>query len=334
MASPERSGRRTRVGAAVDVGSNSVHLVVGLVGASGVRALVDESELLGLGDVVDREGHIPTDSCDAIVRTLERYAATSAAYGAESVTFVATEPLRRATNSADVLARVLAATGRPLHVLSHEAEARLTLLGVTGGVPGGNALMVVDIGGGSTEIISIDVGSAEPMVGVLPTGSSRLTKALVVHDPPTWFEINALRAEAKRLVDGLQARPPADGPVRCVMVGGTASNLVKLVSGPVVGGSARTVGGLVRKIDLADLPASFDLLAREPADALVIRFAVNRRRAGQLAAGAALVEALMVRYSVSRAEISAASLREGTILAVAEAGDEWPAWFDRSAARG
>jgi exopolyphosphatase/pppGpp-phosphohydrolase len=87
------------------------------------------------------------------------------------------------------------------------------------------------------------------------------------------------------------------------------------------------VGALVRTIDLADLPGCFDLLARTPADALVVRFAVNRRRAGQLTAGAALVEALMVRYGVSRAEISGASLREGTIVAVAEAGDQWPVWL-------
>ena len=303
----------------MDVGSNSIHLLVGLAGPGSVQPLIDESELLGLGDVVDRAGHIPDDSCEAIVRTLERYAATSAGYGAEAITFVATEPLRRATNRAEVLARVLGATGKPLHVLSHDAEARLTLLGVTGGRPGGGPLMVVDIGGGSTEIISVLGGAADPVVGVLPTGSSRLTKALVEHDPPTWFEINGLRAESRRLVDGLDLPPATDGPPRCVMVGGTASNLVKLLPAPAAGDP--------RTIDLADLPACFDLLARTPADALVVRFAVNRRRAGQLTAGAALVEALMERYEVSRAEISGASLREGAILAVAEAGDSWPSWL-------
>jgi len=304
------------VGAAVDVGSNSIHLLVGLMGPGSVQPLVDESELLGLGDVVDREGLIPDEACEAIVRTLERYAATSAAYGAGAITFVATEPLRRAANRADVLEHVLAATGRPLHVLSHEAEARLTLLGVTGGEPGVGPLMVVDIGGGSTEIISVTDGSAEPVVGVLATGSSRLTKALVVHDPPTWFEINALRAESRRLVEALSDGITSAGrPPRCVMVGGTASNLVKLLPAPAAGDS--------RTLDLADLPACFDLLSRTPADALVTRFAVNRRRAGQLTAGAALVEALMERYGVARAEISAASLREGTILAAAKAGDAW-----------
>ncbi len=308
----------------MDVGSNSIHLLVGLVGPGSVRPLVDESELLGLGDVVDREGSIPDDSCEAMVRTLERYAATSAAYGAEAVTFVATEPLRRATNSAEVLARVLAATGRPLHVLSHGSEARLTLLGVTGGARVTGPLMVMDIGGGSTEIVSVLDKAADPVVGVLATGSSRLTKTLVVHDPPTWFEINALRSESRRLVDLLDPSPATGGLRRCVLVGGTASNLVKLLPAPAAGG--------VRTIDLVDLPACFDLLARTPADALVVRFAVNRRRAGQLTAGAALVEALLIHYGLERAEISVASLREGAILAVAAAGDEWPAFLDRPAA--
>lgn len=317
------SAHRPWVGAAVDVGSNSVHLLVGLITPDGVVPLVDESDLLGLGDVVDRDGSIPDDARDAMIRTLERYAATSAARGAEAIRFVATEPLRRATNASDVVARVLAGTGRPLHILSHEAEARLTLLGVTGGERGVDPLMVVDIGGGSTEIIAVDEGSAEPVVGVLPTGSSRLTKALVEHDPPTWFEINALRAESRRLVDGVDVLTATDGPPRCVMVGGTASNLVRLLPAPVAGDP--------RTIDLVDLPACFDLLSRTPADELVVRFAVNRRRAGQLTAGAALVEALMVRHGVPRADISSASLREGAILAVAEAGDDRLAWLDRSA---
>jgi exopolyphosphatase/guanosine-5'-triphosphate,3'-diphosphate pyrophosphatase len=305
----------------VDVGSNSIHLLVGLVGPGSVQPLIDESDLLGLGDVVDRAGHIPDDSCEAIVRTLERYAATSASYGAEAITFVATEPLRRATNQAEVLARVLGATGKPLHVLSHDAEARLTLLGVTGGRPGGGPLMVVDLGGGSTEIIAVLGGAADPVVGVLPTGSSRLTKELVEHDPPTWFEINVLRAESRRLVEALDITPTTDRPPLCVMVGGTASNLVKLLPAPEAGDP--------RTIDLVDLPACFDLLSRAPADSLVVRFAVNRRRAGQLTAGAALVEALLIHYGLERAEISVASLREGAILAVAAAGDEWPASLDR-----
>ncbi len=303
----------------MDVGSNSIHLLVGLVGPRAVQPLVDESELLGLGDVVDRAGHIPEDVCAAMIRTLERYVVAAASHGAESITFVGTEPLRRATDHADVAAAVLAATSRPLHVLSHEAEAQLTLLGVTGGLRPTSSLIVVDIGGGSTEIISVDDGSADPMVGVIATGSARLTKSLVTHDPPTWFEINALRAESRRLVEALVATPAVRRSPRCVMVGGTASNLVKLLPQPAAGDP--------RTIDLVDLPACFDLLAREPADALVIRYAVNRRRAGQLTAGAALVEALMTRYAVPRAEISGASLREGVILAVAARGDEWPEWL-------
>ncbi len=324
MPSIERSAPASRVGAAVDVGSNSIHLLVGLVGPGGIQPLVDESDLLGLGDVVDIEGHIPDASRDAIVRTLERYATTAAARGAEDITFVATEPLRRATNGAEVLEHVLSATGRPLHVLSHEAEAQLTLLGVTGGAQGAGALMVVDIGGGSTEIILADCESAGVLVGVLATGSSRLTKTLVRHDPPTWFEINALRAESRRLVKALPGVLLTARSPRCVMVGGTASNLVKLLP-PAVGGTP-AAGGL-RTIELVDLPACFDLLSREPADALVTRFAVNRRRAGQLTAGGALVEALMARFGVDQAEISGASLREGAILAVAEAGDPWPSWL-------
>ena len=140
-------------------------------------------------------------------RPSPRCAATSIARGCSArrhITLVATEPLRRASNRSVLQADVQRATGLRLHLLSHEAEAGLTLLGVTHGRRPGDRLLVVDVGGGSTEVIMVTPGG-DPVIGALPTGSSRLTAAFVTHDPPTWFEINALRAEAT---------PPArrDGP--------------------------------------------------------------------------------------------------------------------------
>lgn len=301
----------SQVGGAIDVGSNSVHLLVGLVGAAGggagVTPLDDESALLGLGDVVDREGHVPAAARDALIGTLRTYAATATRFGALHLTLLGTEPLRRATNRSVVQADVLAAIGEPLHVLSHETEAYLTLLAVTGGVPPEVPLLVADIGGGSSETIFATPGE-RAIIGTLPTGSARLTAALVGHDPPTWFEINALRAEAARLVGAL----PAATPERCVMVGGTASNVLRVIYG--------VRGGRVLRAGVSSL---FEILTARPADSLVQAFGINRRRAGMLAAGAALIEALMVRYGLTEVEVSAVSLREGAILARALAGDEW-----------
>jgi len=297
------------VGAAVDVGSNSVHVLVAQIGEAALLPLLDESVLLGLGAIVDREGRLPAEACDATVEALRRYVARAKELGARRITLVATEPVRRASNRSVLQADVQRATGLPLHLLSHDAEAELTLLGVTHGRHPTEPLLVMDIGGGSTELILVTPGG-DPVVGALPTGSSRLSAAFVTHDPPTWYEINALRAEAKRLVDAM----PSGKPERGVIVGGTGTNLVKI----------RHDGADTSTLSAAQLEGAFALLTSRPAADLVTAFAINLRRAGQLAAGAALAEAVLLRYELLALEVSDSSLREGAILAASLAGEQWP----------
>jgi exopolyphosphatase/pppGpp-phosphohydrolase len=301
------------IGAAVDVGSNSVHLLVAQIGDEGLLPLLDESVLLGLGAIVDREGRLPANACDATVEAMRRYVERATELGARQITLVATEPVRRASNGSVLQSDVQRATGLPLHLLSHDAEAELTLLGVTNGRHPTEPLLVMDIGGGSTELILATPGG-DPVVGALPTGSSRLTAAFVSHDPPTWYEINALRAEAKGLVDAM----PSGKPERGVIVGGTGTNLVKILR-----------DGAPGNLSASQLEGVFSLLTSRPAADLVTAFAINLRRAGQLAAGAALAEAVLIRYALPGLEVSDSSLREGAILAASLAGEHWPDHLSR-----
>jgi exopolyphosphatase/guanosine-5'-triphosphate,3'-diphosphate pyrophosphatase len=293
----------------VDVGSNSVHVLVAQVGEEALLPLLDESVLLGLGAIVDREGRLPAEACAATVEALRRYVDRARELGARQITLLATEPVRRASNRSVLQADVQRATGLPLHLLSHDAEAELTLLGVTHGRHPAEPLLVMDIGGGSTELILVTPGG-DPVVGALPTGSSRLSAAFVTHDPPTWFEVNALRAEAKRLVDAMPSGQPALG----VLVGGTGTNLVKILRDDTGHAS----------LSAAQLQGAFSLLTSRPAAELVEAFGINLRRAGQLAAGAALAEAVLVRYQLPALQVSDSSLREGAILAASLAGENWP----------
>ena len=215
-----------RVGAAIDVGSNSIHLLVAAVVRGVVRPELELSELLGLGAVVDLEGRIPVAQRDTALEVLGGYAMTAFEHGAEWVTLLATEPLRRASNRSQFCDAVLAGTGLPLHVLSHEAEAELTLLGVLGGRAPSVATILVDIGGGSSEFILLAPGE-DPVVGILPMGSARLTAGFVEDDPPTPDEVAGLRAEAMRLVSSM----PVGHPKRGIAVGGSGSNLLLLTAG-------------------------------------------------------------------------------------------------------
>ena len=296
--------------AAIDIGSNSIHLLVAEVDAGGlIRAIQDESVLLGLGAVVDLDGRIPDDHISSAVRTVTDYAAAAVDSGAEQVILLATEPLRRASNRSRFAEAIEAATGRDLNILSHEEEAGLTLVGVLGGAVPVEPTLVFDIGGGSSETVMLEPG-ADPVVGVLPVGSARLTASHVEDDPPRPEEIAALRTEALHLLSGL----PAGHPTRGIVVGGSGTNLLKLTP------HADDQGAV---IDKARAEAAMEIVASRPAADLVEDFGLRQRRAAQMAAGVSLIEAALACYSLESLEVSTASLREGVVLAWSMAGDEW-----------
>jgi exopolyphosphatase/pppGpp-phosphohydrolase len=302
------------VAAAIDIGSNSIHLLVATVEDGQPRVLRDESELLGLGAVVDLEGTIPEAERVAAIDALARYVAIAEADGADPVTLLATEPLRRAANRTRFCVEAERIVGRPLHVLSHEEEALLTFLGVVGVDEPDEPTLVVDIGGGSTEVV-IHAPGEDPVVGAVPVGSARLTAAFIEDDPPAADELVAIRAEARRLAAGL----PVGHPTRGIVVGGSGRNLVRLVSAFEHG--IRT--GSEDAIDRDRIDRAFAIVGAHPADELLGRTGLRERRIRQMAAGAALIEAVLLEYRLETIAVSDASLREGAILAVARAGDAW-----------
>ena len=115
------------IGAAIDVGSTSLHLLVAAIGGHKVEPIVDESVFLGLGDRVVRTAASATRP-RGLVASIVAYAASARQLGAEHITVVGTEPLRRADDAALVIHEVEARVGVPVHVLEHEEEGRLTLL--------------------------------------------------------------------------------------------------------------------------------------------------------------------------------------------------------------
>jgi exopolyphosphatase/pppGpp-phosphohydrolase len=296
------------VAAAVDVGSNSVHLLSAVVGGHQIEPLVDESVLLGLGATVDSEGRLGPARRGELAAALVRYVETARRLGARSVTLVATEPLRQAADAGAAVAEVEAASGEPIFVLSHEEEAFLTLIGVTAGREVEVEVAVIDVGGGSSEVAFVAPGRTARAGGVA-LGSARLTARLVAHDPPTADEIEALRAEA---IAGVMAAPTGS-PRELIAVGGTATNLLRVVP----------AAALDRVLTRARLVEAMAILATEPSADASARHAVNLIRSRILPAGAAILEALLGRYHLDRLRVSDAGVREGAIFAVGRAGAGW-----------
>jgi exopolyphosphatase/guanosine-5'-triphosphate,3'-diphosphate pyrophosphatase len=302
----ETSGEQ--IGAAVDLGSTSVHLLVARVVDHRVEPLVDESLFLGLGAAVEARGLLGSVERDGLVDVLAEYTWTAREAGATVITFVGTEPLRRLADAARIVSEVEAASGVPLHVLSHEEEGFLTLVGVTEGRPVEHDVLVVDIGGGSSEFVSVGAGRRAVAIGV-QVGAARLVRGHVSADPPTVAELAALRTAAAKAIEAAAMSRPAE----VILVGGTASNLLKIVPD----------GRLTRRLTSADIATAFDVVAGHSSEALVEQFLVRPARARILGAGAAIVEAIMNRYGVDEVRVADGGVREGTVVAVAHAGGSW-----------
>ncbi len=299
---------RPHVGASVDLGSNSVHLLVAEIDGHALGSLVDESVFLGLGAAVDEQAHLGAARRVELAEVLVRYATTARQLGAGAITFMGTEPIRRAADAARIVADVQEASGVGLHVLSHEEEAYLTLVGVTLGQPVVHETLVVDIGGGSSEFCAVAAGGLARAAG-LRLGSNRLTMRFVRDDPPDPDQLASMAVAADAiLADALPAKP-----TDLVAVGGTASNLLKVTA----------AGTADRILTAARLAEALGNLTARPAAATSARSGVNPTRARLLPAGAVIVEALMRRYGVDRVRVSEEGMREGAILAAHHAGRAW-----------
>jgi exopolyphosphatase / guanosine-5'-triphosphate,3'-diphosphate pyrophosphatase len=296
------------VAAAVDAGATSVHLLVAVVRGHQLEPLVDESVFLGLGRTVDQRGYLGDEAARELTVTLGNYANRARQLGATRICFVGTEPMRRAADTARVVQAVWRESRVPLHVIGHEEEALLTLLGVTAGEPLDGDLVVVDVGGGSSEFV-IDGPRRKPFAAGIPIGSVRLTSKFVDHDPPTRGEIAAMSRAARAAIG---SSPPAR-PREVVIVGGTASNLIRVLPGAL----------LDRQLTPARIREALRALRQESAEEAAVRHAVRVERARILPAGATIVGAIIERYEVDHVRVSEAGIREGVILAIGHAGADW-----------
>ena len=301
-----RAARRPLVVAAVDVGSYSVHLLVARVHGRELETLHDESAFLGLGRTVDAE-HAIGSAADTLVAVLARYVERARELGASAVVIVGTDPLRRALDTTAIRAEVLRVAGVDIAVLSHEEEAFVALLGVQAGRPVRRETVVVDVGGGSTEVLIADPGR-EPVAFGLQLGAARLTGMVVIGDPPLPSELRSLADHATAgFLDAVGAAPD-----EMVAVGGTARSLLRV--GPRLPN---------RLLTRRRIRAALTLLAAEPAAAIADRYAVRLSRARVLPAGASILLAALEHFGLARLRVAPGGLREGLVLARVHAGPSW-----------
>jgi exopolyphosphatase/guanosine-5'-triphosphate,3'-diphosphate pyrophosphatase len=215
--------------AGIDIGTNSLRLLVAEIGDNTFRELHSERTITRLGQDLDRTGMLSREAEESTFAALADFTAHIPLFSPFRTAAVGTSALRNAANAAEFIKEVKARTGLDITVITGEEEARLTLMGV-GRVLKGHSLesaLVVDIGGGSTELILTRPGSACVAMS-LPLGAVYLTERFIKHDPPTDDELtklkDAVRAELGQ-VDRIVPVPRSNG-----MCAGTAGTITSLAA--------------------------------------------------------------------------------------------------------
>jgi exopolyphosphatase/guanosine-5'-triphosphate,3'-diphosphate pyrophosphatase len=223
-----RAGSRQEPVAAVDCGSNSTRLLVaGPKGATLDRLM----RITRLGEGVDRTGRLSPEAIRRTVEVLDEYRDVLDRRGVIDVMATATSAVRDASNSRDFLEQAAKALGTEPRVLAGDEEGRLSYRGATAELdPEDGPFLVVDVGGGSTELVTAAGDAQGGVVAVsLQVGCVRLTERYLRGDPPTAEEQANGRHFVAGLVSEALAEHPELGEARCVVgLAGTVSALVML----------------------------------------------------------------------------------------------------------
>jgi exopolyphosphatase/guanosine-5'-triphosphate,3'-diphosphate pyrophosphatase len=298
--------------AAIDVGTNTVLLLVAERRGDRLVPVVERAEITRLGRGVDASRRLDPAAVSDTVEVLARFAAEARALGAGAIACVATSAARDAANGAEFFAAARAAAGLEPEVISGDEEARLVWASAWRDFGGAGPLAVLDVGGGSTEFTAGD-GPAPRERTSLQMGAVRLTERHVRTDPPSSAERGALRAAARGavapvagLAQGLAALPGA----RLVGVAGTVTTLAAVEQAlPVydaerVHGSALTLAkieALVARLAALDVRARAALPGMEP------------KRADVIVAGAVIVAEAMRAAGFDRLTVSDRGVRWGLV---------------------
>jgi exopolyphosphatase / guanosine-5'-triphosphate,3'-diphosphate pyrophosphatase len=303
--------------AAVDVGTNSVRLLV--VDGAGER-VTRELTITRLGQGVDATGRLHPDALERTLDTIARYARLWAGHGVEGrVRIAATSAVRDAENRDEFFTGVRRVAGVDAEVLSGEEEAALAFAGAAGAVQVAAPTAVVDVGGGSTELV---VGAEDGTVAgsvSLQLGCVRLTERHLHMDPPTADEVRAAEAhvharldEADRLLTGRGAS--LHDVASLIGVAGTSTTLAALYLGLDAYREEAIHGTRVPAEDLVDLSA--DLMARTAAQRAELG-PVQAGREDVLHGGALVLAAICTRYGFAELVVSEADGLDGLAASLA-----------------
>jgi exopolyphosphatase / guanosine-5'-triphosphate,3'-diphosphate pyrophosphatase len=297
----------TRV-AVVDIGTNSTRLLVAEVDGGGLRELARESIVTRLGEGVEATGRLGEEPQARVLAALDSFA--PAIEGSAVRTAVMTSAVRDADNGAEFAAVVRDRYGLEAATLSGDEEARLTSLGANATRSGDDVVVVVDIGGGSTELV---VGTRDELDFHVSTqvGAVRHSERHLHSDPPTADELRALAEDARAVFEAEVPQEVRSRPAVAVGVGGTATQLASVDLGLEEHDRDRIEGHAVSVARLEELS---DRLAALPLEERRSVRGLDPARAPTIVAGSVILREVLGAFALDGFEASERDILWGVAL--------------------
>ncbi len=301
------------------IGSNDIHLLVAASdGATRFDRLLDRSaevELVGAEVAAGRHPVLPAAALAGALGVLDDLITRAQAAGARVILAVGTEALREAANGAAFCSLLAATFGIEAVVITGGEEAGLDYTWATFPAPPQSPLLVVDSGGGSTQVLIVSPGPAVSAVS-LPIGAENLTRRFIAHDPPKARELAALSAHVAAMLDQLPSLSLADAaPPAAILMGGSADHVSALSAQPKH----------QPRLSLGALDAALAVAQRKPDSKLARDYKLSAKRGRLVAAGAVILRQVLGHYRVDAAQVKADGIRGGLIVRYARHGDAWRA---------
>ena len=300
--------------AVVDLGTNSTRLLIADVESGAVRELDRRTEVTRLGEGVDASGRLADPAMERVLSTLAGYRAAIDEHGAERTVAVATSAVRDSANGDEFRARMRERYDIDARTISGDEEARLTFLGATAAREPGARTMVIDIGGGSTELVVGRAGSEPEFHVSTQAGSVRQTERHLPSDPVPHAELDALRAEVREIVTAAVPEEVRASVEQGIAVAGTATSLAAIDQRLDPYDPERVDGYVLSREATARMLAQ---LAATPLDERRRTPGLHPDRAPTIVAGAGILLEAIDAFGLTAVEVSEADILHGAALAAA-----------------
>jgi exopolyphosphatase/guanosine-5'-triphosphate,3'-diphosphate pyrophosphatase len=299
--------------AAVDIGSNSVRLSIAELRNGRLIPLHQDREVTRLGEGVFHDGSLNPQAMARTLKVLRRFHRTVQSFAVERTRVVATSAMRDSNNGRIFAEWVKSATGWKLEIISGPEEGRLIHLGVVASMRFRPAkLLLMDLGGGSCEVILSEKGHMKEVIS-LPLGAVRLTQEFIRHDPPTKEELRRMRSFIAEESARLPRQIRRAAPTMVIATSGTAAALAAASKSLKLSRTALISQGAILKLEKR--------LAKMTERQRAAIKGINSKRAEIVIAGAAVYSYLLETLGVRAFRYSPLGLRDGLLAQMAAEHD-------------